>query len=170
MGAERRRRGTTLLELLVVVVILAVLAGAVGLAAGLARRPSPEQAARDRLARGLALACERARLGGLDHGLLIDKGGYAFAFFDGTAWQRYGSGEDAPLAPGEWPEGVRPELLRQGIAVTLPERAERPEIACTGSGELSPFELALRPARGEGAPRLRGALDGRLERLGGDRR
>lgn len=165
MGAERLG-GTSLIELLVVLAILAVLAGAVALSVGLARPMPPAERELQRFARALGLACERSRLTGLPHGVLLDRGGYAFAFDDGSGWLRYASGKEERLAPRAWGEGLRLELFRDGRALIVPERAEKPQIACFPSGELTPFELRLRDPDGRDA-RLRGQLLGRIERDGG---
>ncbi|GIX33893.1 MAG: hypothetical protein KatS3mg125_1849 [Lysobacterales bacterium] len=163
MGAERVL-GLSLLELLVVLAILAVLAGAALLSAGLAQPMPPAERELQRLARGMRLACERARLSGLAQGLLLEKRGYAFAFDDGSGWLRYGAGAEAAFQPRLWPERLHPELSREGRSPPLPERAESPQIACFPSGELTPFELLLREPDGR-VHGLKGTLLGRLERL-----
>ncbi len=157
------RVGTSLIELLVVLAILAILAGAVALSLGLARPLPPSERELGRLARGLMLACERARLTGLAHGLLLERAGYAFAFDDGSGWLRYAAGAEASLAPRAWPAGVRAELRRDGRSAALPERAESPQLACFPSGELTPFALLLHQERGRTLG-LKGSLLGRIER------
>lgn len=163
MGAERVL-GFSLLELLVVLSILAVLAAAAVLSAGLAQPPPPAERELQRLARGLRLACERARLSGLGQGLLLEKRGYAFAFDDGSGWLRYGAGAEAAFQPRPWPDGLLPELSREGRSPPLPERGESPQIVCFPSGELTPFELSLREPGGR-MHGLKGSLLGRVERL-----
>lgn len=157
------RAGTSLLELLVVLAIVAVLAGAVVLSVGLAKPVTPAERELARLERGLRLACERARLTGLAHGLVLEPRGYAFAFDDGSAWLRYRADSEAALLPRSWPEGVRPELIREGRSLAIAEQARNPQLVCWPSGELTPFALLLHEREGR-TFKLVGHLLGRIER------
>jgi general secretion pathway protein H len=156
------RSGFTLIELLVVAVIVAVLAGALVLAVGLGSGPgAPEREAR-RIERLLLLACERAVLGGRDHGLALHRDGYGFVVRGSSGWMPLSGGADAVLAPRVLPDGVALDLERDGRALRLPDQPPaQPQLGCVASGELTPF--VLRVTRGdEVAWRVLGEYDGRV--------
>jgi general secretion pathway protein H len=156
------RSGFTLIELLVVVVIVAVLVGALALAAGLGSGPgAPEREAR-RIERLLLLACERAVLGGRDHGLTLHRDGYGFVIRGSSGWLPLSGGGDAALAPRVLPDGVALHLERDGRPVRLPDQPPaQPQLGCVASGELTPF--VLRVTRGDEMTwRVLGEYDGRV--------
>ncbi|ANB18743.1 type II secretion system minor pseudopilin GspH [Dokdonella koreensis] len=151
--------GFTLVEVLVVVVIVGVLALAVTLAIG---RPAERRLAReaDRFAALAAHACAHAELSGRDVGIALLARGYGFSRFDGDGWRPLPA--DGELRARDWPEGLEARLSRDGRPVRIAEAADRPQLVCFASGELTPFDLVLRLGDAEEARRVRGEGDGRL--------
>lgn len=141
-------RGMSLIELLVVVAVLAVIAGiaVVGLA-GLGGSREVEREAR-RLQALVTLACERAALGGREHGIALARGGYAFMLPTPDGWRVVAEGE---LRPRELPGGFVLSATRDGLQLELDDRpGEEPQSVCAPGGELLPFEarIALDGTRG----------------------
>lgn len=138
----------SLIELLVVVAVLAVIAGiaVVGLA-GLGGSREVEREAR-RLQALVTLACERAALGGREHGIALARGGYAFMLPTPDGWRVVAEGE---LRPRELPGGFVLSATRDGLQLELDDRpGEEPQSVCAPGGELLPFEarIALDGTRG----------------------
>ncbi len=138
----------SLIELLVVVVVLSVIAGiaVVGLA-GLGGSREVEREAR-RLQALLALACERAALGGREHGIGLGRRGYAFLLPTADGWRTITEGE---LRPRELPQGFALEATRDDLRLELDDQpGAEPQSVCAPGGELLPFEarIALDGARG----------------------
>lgn len=138
----------SLIELLVVVAVLAVVAGlaVVGLA-GLGGSRELEREAR-RLQALASLACERAALGGREHGIALGRRGYAFMLPTPDGWRVVTEGE---LRPRELPDGFVIAATRDGLQLDLDDQpGEEPQSVCAPGGELLPFEvrIALGGARG----------------------
>lgn len=141
-------RGMSLIELLVVVVVLSVVAGiaVVGLS-GLGGSREVEREAR-RLQALVALACERAALGGREHGIALARGGYAFMLPTPDGWRVITEGE---LRPRELPDGFSLSATRDDLQLELDDSpGEEPQSVCAPGGELLPFaaRIALDGARG----------------------
>ena len=165
MGQRRRRRGFTLLELLVVLLIFGLLVGFAVLAVGGGASRQMEQEAR-RLVELAGLARDESLLTGQARALGFSRDGYAFleqVFLDDTrvTWIEL---DRAPLGPRSVERlGLELRLRQEGRVVPLDDRADRPQVLFNGAGELTPFELEMRPAGGAtGILRVTGARDGRL--------
>ena len=163
--AGRRASGFTLLELLVVLLIFGLLVGFAVLAVGGTASRQMEQEAR-RLVELAGLARDESLLTGQARALGFSRDGYAFleqVFLDDerVTWVPL---ERAPLAPRSLARlDLELRLRQQDRVVPLDDRADRPQVLFNGAGELTPFELDLRP---DGAAssllRVSGTRDGRL--------
>lgn len=137
-------RGVSLIELLVALVIVAVLAGAVTLAfPDLTGRSLDAGAAR---VHGLiVLACERAERSGRDYGIAVGRDELRFGPFIGAVWQPLADSPGEALRTRTLPAPQSLELRVDGRALTVPDRApDTPQLACSATGERTPFELDLR--------------------------
>jgi general secretion pathway protein H len=142
--------------------VLSVVAGiaVVGLA-GVGGSREVEREAR-RLQALVSLACERAALGGREHGIVLARGGYAFMLPTEDGWRMITEGE---LRPRELPDGFALAATRDDLQLELDDRpGEEPQSVCAPGGELLPFEarIALDGARGW---TVRALPDARIEVL-----
>ena len=163
--ARRPAPGFTLLELLVVLLIFGLLVGFAVLAVGGTASRQMEQEAR-RLVELAGLARDESLLTGQARALGFSRDGYAFleqVFLDDerVTWVPL---ERAPLNPRSLARlGLELRLRQEDRAVPLDDRADRPQVLFNGAGELTPFELELRP---DGAAssllRVSGTRDGQL--------
>ena len=163
---RRALRGMTLIEILVVLVIIGVLAMLATLSVGILGADRQIEDESGRLADALALLQEQAQLEGRDYGILLETTRYEFQRFDAFE-QRWKAVEGDPaLAPRELPAELVFELVIEGRPILLrleprPE-ARLPQLVAWGSGEMTPYRLAL--ARQGGARvTLVGKLDGTIE-------
>lgn len=160
---KRRQAAFTLIEILVVLVIVGVLIGALVIASGGSGPRALENAAR-RAQSLVAVACERAVIGGRDIGFAAVQDGLRFGYFEAQGWREVDDRPDDELRPRALGEGIELQAERDGEALELGiDAPERPPFACLSSGELTPFVLHLRRAGVAQAWRLEGQLDGRLE-------
>jgi general secretion pathway protein H len=162
---QRRRRGFTLLELLVVLLIFGLLVGFAVLAVGGGASRQMEQEAR-RLVELAGLARDESLLTGQSRALGFSRDGYAFlqqVFLDDNqvTWVAL---ERAPLTPRSVATaGLELRLRQEGRPVPLDEHTDRPQVLFNGAGELTPFELEMRPVGTASAIlRVTGQRDGRL--------
>jgi general secretion pathway protein H len=168
-GAESRipnprpqpSHGFSLIELLVVLVIIGVVLATVTLAIGGSADRELENAARRAQAR-IALACERALIGGHDIGFSLVETRLRFGYLTAQGWQPFGPRAGEELRERDLGDALQAELLRDGVVLEAIEAAD-PQLACFSSGELTPFELRLSRIDVARHWVLRGRLDGRIE-------
>lgn len=150
--------GFTLLEVLVVVMIIGVLAGIAVLAIGLRPQGDRLELEARRLAALLELGAEEAQLRGIELGFARTQDGYQFLATvpDAGVWQVY---EDSgPFRPRRFQVPLEAVLRVEQRLVPPPDpQAEpEPEVLLLSSGEITPFELALRDPSGGEAWLIRG--------------
>ncbi len=150
------QRGLSLLEVLVVMAIVAVLVAAITLSFGGGDSRRLENAAR-RAQALIELACDRASLSGSDMGIRVSRDRLEFGFIDVAGWHAIEGNDSAEaLRPRVLGEGVSLQLRSDGRELRLDGEAGGPQLACLGSGELTPFTLELRADGVDEAWRLRG--------------
>jgi general secretion pathway protein H len=174
MGLARPRsalRGMTLVEILVVIVIIGVLAALATLSIGLLGEDREIEDESRRLTDAIALLQEQAQLEGRDYGILLETARYEFQRFDAFE-QRWAAVEGDPaLRPRALPPDLGFELVIEGRPILLrrepsPE-ARLPQLVAWGSGEMTPYRLAL-VRRGGARITLVGTADGSIEIERGD--
>lgn len=160
-----RRQGFTLLEILVVMFILGVIASVAVLAVGGGTSRQFEQEAR-RLVELAGLARDESLLTGQARALGFSKNGYAFLeqVFVDDASVTWVPREEPPLHARSLERlGLELRLWQGGKRVALDERADRAQVLFNGAGEVTPFELEVRPsAAGAAVLRVTGRRDGRV--------
>ncbi len=158
-------RGFTLLELLVVLLIFGLLVSFAVLAVGSSSSRQIEQEAR-RLVELAGLARDESLLTGEARALGFSRDGYAFLQQVWLEDQQvmWVPLERTPLTPRSVARlGLELRLRQEGRRVPLDERADRAQVLFNGSGEVTPFELELRPADPGGTVlRVTGRRDGRI--------
>ena len=150
----------SLIELLVLVAILAIVAtiGVLGLSGAGGEREVEREARR--LHALIALACERAQLGGREHGIefAIDRYGFVLAATD--CWQPIRAGE---LTTRILPKPIRLEVRRDERAFSLGiDMLDEPQVLCSPNGEITEFDARLAAPDGASAWVVRVAADGGL--------
>lgn len=154
-------RGFSLIEVLVAVAIVALMAAAVSLSVGSAGASRAAEREAQRLAQLVEHACERASLTGRPHGLHLADVRYSFSVWDGNRFVFINRDE---LRQRELPTGLRFELGAVGAGVTLGEKfAEKPQVVCWPSGEITPFTLDIAVAPRQSLYRVDAAVDGTLK-------
>ena len=157
-----KRGGFTLLEVLVVLAIVAVLAAVATLAVGGVGSRRVENAAR-RAEALLTLACERAAMTGRDIGVAVLADGLRFGYLVEQGWQPVGDDPADPLRPRALGEAIRLSVEREGELLDLADDPPTaPHLACSSSGELTPFVLEIAGEADAQRWHLRGTLDGTL--------
>lgn len=166
--AAARGRGFTLIELLVVIAIVGIVVAAVTLSLRGSGVREVENAAR-RAEALVALACERAVIGGRDIGFSPVADGLRFGYFERDGWQPLSPSPNDELRPRALGNGIVLRAERDGEVLELEQDApDEPAFACFASGEMTPFVLELSRADAPQPWRLTGTLDGRLALREGD--
>ncbi|MCK6372091.1 MAG: type II secretion system minor pseudopilin GspH [Gammaproteobacteria bacterium] len=172
--SRRTDSGFTLLELLVVMFIIGIIATMATLSIGVSSSDKGIEKELRRLGDLVQLARDDAVLQGREFGITFYAGEYEFSTYDPAEnrWQPLGDG-DAPFSPRPLPPESVAELEVEGRLLELGERSvparqrergdgERraaegggdaedygePQILILSSGDVTPFELGLRPAAG----------------------
>ena len=133
--------------MLVVVIIAGVLTGAVMLVLGQSGPAQTTKRELDRLRASLEVMCDQALLSGAARGLRFHVEGYDF-------W-RYSAGEWQPLPPDSnpravrWPQGLRPRVQIEDLALRPARNQRLPQVICTGIEPPTPFTIEI----GSGAHR-----------------
>lgn len=179
--------GFTLLELLVAMFIVGVIAGMAMLSVGIAARDQGTSREIQRLTDLLALASEQAVLEGREYGLSFYAREYAFSRYDYQTGQWWPVEAELPVAGRQLPPTAVLDLYLEGRQTALPEEAPdavqdpaatedrkgrsgiEPQVFILSSGDLTPFELHLRPAAGQPGIRLRVSDSGASEQLPDER-
>lgn len=169
--SRRAMRGMTLVEILVVVLIIGILAALATLSIGLLGEDREIEDEGARLADAIALLQEQAQLEGRDYGLLLETARYEFQRFDAFE-QRWAVVEGDPaLRARELPPDLAFELHLEGRPILLRresvEDARLPQLVAWGSGDMTPYRLAV-VRQGGGRVTLVGAADGSIEIERGD--
>lgn len=157
----------TLIEILAVVVIIGILATIAALAIGVAGDDRELDTESRRLADAIELLQEQAQLEGRDYGLRVETSQYEFLRFDGfeRSWRAIEG--DPWLRPRRLPPGLVLELQLEDRAVLLgrPARAEArlPQLIAQGSGDMTPYRLAVARPDAARSVTLIGAADGSIE-------
>lgn len=163
-----RSRGFTLIELLVVVAIVGVVTAVVTLSVYGSGVREVENAAR-RAEALIALACERAVIGGRDIGFSPVVGGLRFGYFERDGWQPIVDNRVDELRSRNLGDGIVLGAERDGEPLEFGDEApDEPAFACFSSGEMTPFVLTIARADTPLPWRLDGAIDGSLELHEGD--
>lgn len=191
-------RGFTLLELLVVMFIVGIMAAMATLSVGVATSEKGTEKEIERLEDLLALASEEAVLQGRELGITFYRREYEFSAYDPARAEWLPMAEDGgPLAPRKFPPETIVDLELEDRLVALadekPKRApesksdeekadderrrqvlgrrneQLPQVFILSSGDITPFELRLRPAIGSPGITLKVADNGAVETVRDER-
>lgn len=167
-ASSAHRRGFTLIEMLVVIVIVGIVVAAITLSLRGSGEREVENAAR-RAEALVALACERAVIGGRDIGFSPVVDGLRFGYFQRDGWHPLLPSPNDELRPRALGNGIVLRAERDGEVLELEDDApDEPAFACFASGELTPFVLEIARADAPLPWRLTGTLDGKLALQQGD--
>ncbi len=142
----RTSSGFTLIELLVALLIIGIVVTAATLSIG-NNDAELEESAR-RLQAVLDLAADEAVLQSRDLGFSVTAEGYRFLVRGDEGWRTVNG--DPLLRERFLPEELRLELTVEGLPVAPSvdeEEQPTPQVLLFSSGERTPFEATLRPAR-----------------------
>ncbi|MEX0915554.1 MAG: prepilin-type N-terminal cleavage/methylation domain-containing protein [Wenzhouxiangellaceae bacterium] len=136
-----RRGGFTLVEILVVVVIAGILTGTVLLGMVRSGPGQAHQRELSRLSASLEVLCDQALLSGTAGGLRFHAEGYDFWMHTPNGWQQLPA-EGRPSAV-RWPEGLRPRVQVENLALGPVRNARAPQVICTGIEPPTGFVIEL---------------------------
>jgi general secretion pathway protein H len=184
--------GFTLLELLVVMFIIGIIAAMATLSLGTATSQKGAEKELDRIEDLLKLASDESVLQGREFGLTFYETEYVFSSFDPGAdrWVPIGSSESEVFGPRRFPPETVVELEIEDRLVRIereppavpeekkkraepqaeaPKIGERertlPQVFILSSGDITSFDLHLKPAIGEPGVSLSVAENGEVKRI-----
>ena len=161
-SGSRRVAGFTLLEVLVVVVIIGVISTAFLLSMNVAREDQAHKEAQ-RFTALLRLAGQEAMLRSRELAVEFVPRGYRFLVYQDQAWQAL---EDNILRPRELDEGLFLDVQLDGGAIDLVDTdadEQAPRILLFSTGEMTPFEVIIRPEQGDSEYHITGDAGGVLD-------
>lgn len=159
-----RQRGLSLLEVLVMMTIVAVLVAALTLSMDGSASRQLENAAR-RAQQLIQLACERANASASDIGIAVQHDALRFGFLDALGWHALDATDSSdPLRARKLADAVTLTVSRDGQRLTpAAEPPRSAQLACLGSGEMTPFELEFSSDATPERWQLTGRFDQSLE-------
>ena len=164
--------GFTLIEMLVVVVIIGLFVGAALLSVTLVDNERHLDREAQRLRGLLELVREEALMQSREFALYFSEVGYRPYVYDHAQMMWVAPAQDRLLAPREFDDSIRVELIVEGRTLVLepdfiaPEQqgeTPQPQVMLLSSGEITPFELGFYRELHGGRIWLRGAIDGTYE-------
>lgn len=169
MRTGERSSGFTLLELLVVIFIVGIIAAMATLSVGTATSSKGVEKEAERIGDLVRLASEEAVLRGREFGLTFYRREYVFSTYDAgkARWVPLDEGAAGPLAGTRLPPEAELEVRIEDRLVALaderpppPEDPDEdepgqgrddnaPQVFIFSSGDVTPFEVRLRPGIGQ---------------------
>lgn len=134
--------GFTLIEILVVVVIVSLLTvlGVQMISSGSIERHLQQHG--KRLQSSLEFACDQATLQNIPYGVAFSQTGYQFFIYVNQNWQVLNF--DNTNLSHEFTDGSQISLSIDDQPLVLKEDyADKPQLLCDNTGQLSPFELLI---------------------------